>query len=134
MAFDMKGFAARLSALRIERGFTQAELAQRAGLSTHYVGNLEQSIRHPSMKALLALCAALGTTPDHLFQDSISEDMEQGRCAIVPDDYALRDVDAALQNVLKDWLEPDMPGDELFDECPSAWLSLDTLLEDTADS
>ena len=107
MGLDTAGFAARLSGLREKRGFTQEQLAERAGLSAHYVGNLEQGARKPSLNALFQLCEALGTTPNDLFADSISEDMRSGRCADVGDDYALRDSAAELAAALRDWLEPD---------------------------
>ena len=107
MGLDTAGFAARLSGLREKRGFTQEQLAERAGLSAHYVGNLEQGARKPSLNALFQLCEALGTTPNDLFADSISEDMRNGRCANASDDYALRDSAAELATALRDWLEPD---------------------------
>ena len=55
MNYDTQGFAARLSALREKRGLTQEELAERSGLSAHYIGNLEQSVRKPSLNTLFIL-------------------------------------------------------------------------------
>lgn len=107
MGLDTAGFAARLSGLREKRGFTQEQLAERAGLSAHYVGNLEQGARKPSLNALFQLCEALGTTPNDLFADSISEDMRCGRCTHTSDDYTLRQSTAELAAALRDWLEPD---------------------------
>lgn len=138
MVYNTEGFSTRLRLLREARGFTQEDLAERANMSAHYVGNLEQNIRHPSLNALLRLCAALGTTPNDLFQDSISEDMLQGRCVSVPDDYALRDAYAEVAQALGDWLEPDEYSfyapppecDTLIDEAPEPLISLAELLDD----
>lgn len=107
MIYDTEGFAARLSALRENRGLTQEELAERSGLSAHYIGNLEQSVRKPSLNTLFILCRVLGSTPDALFQDSITEDMRSGRCASSVEDFTLRDAYAELAAALEGWLEPD---------------------------
>jgi len=141
MIYNTEAFSMRLRLLREARGFTQEDLAQRANMSAHYVGNLEQNIRHPSLNALLKLCAALGTTPNDLFQDSISEDMLNGRCVSVPDDYSLRDIRAELAQALGDWLEPDDYSfyieppvcDTLIDEAPEPLISLAELLCDESD-
>lgn len=107
MIYDTEGFAARLSALREARGLTQEELAECSGLSAHYIGNLEQSVRRPSLNTLFILCRVLGTTPDGLFQDSITEDMRSGRCAAPAEDGTLRDAYAELSAALEGWLEPE---------------------------
>ena len=134
MNYDMQGFAARLSALREKRGLTQEELAERSGLSAHYIGNLEQSVRKPSLNTLFILCRVLGSTPDALFQDSITEEMRSGLC-VTPEDYTLRDSYAELAAALEGWLESDdycLSGEtivlELNDESP--FLSFDELSED----
>lgn len=142
MAFDSKGFSLRLSALRELRGLTQEQLAERAGLSAHYVGNLEQNVRRPSMNALLALCSALGATPDYFFQDSLSDDMRNGRCAPAPDGNSLRDACAELARALVDWLEPDdylfsCPSEEdceLVDEAGDRFISVCELLDEASDA
>lgn len=130
MTYDTEGFAARLTALRESRGLTQEALAERTGLSAHYIGNLEQRVRTPSLNTLFILCRALGATPDDLLRDSITEDMQSGRCSPAPDDYALRDVFAELSIALEGWLEPDSydlasesPAFELTEESPFRSLS-----------
>ena len=133
MIYDTQGFAARLSALREKRGLTQEELAERSGLSAHYIGNLEQSVRKPSLNTLFILCQVLGSTPDALFQDSITEEMRSGLC-VSPEDCTLRDPYAELAAALEGWLEPDdycLSGEtialELTDESP--FLSVEELSE-----
>lgn len=54
-----EAFAAELRAARARRGYTQQELADRAGLSRVTVARLETSQRDVLMAQLLALCNAL---------------------------------------------------------------------------
>ena len=54
-------FAARLNRLRVERGWTLAELSKLAGLSKPYLSRLESGQRQPSLAALLALARTYNT-------------------------------------------------------------------------
>jgi transcriptional regulator with XRE-family HTH domain len=56
-------FAGRLKELREERGWTQQELADRAGLKLAGVRNLEQGRTYPEWPSVLLLCVALGVDP-----------------------------------------------------------------------
>jgi transcriptional regulator with XRE-family HTH domain len=57
----------RLKAYRTGRGWTQAELAGRAGVSRAAVSAIEVNRLVPSVAAALALAAALGCTVEELF-------------------------------------------------------------------
>src|SRR5262245_56464562 len=48
-------FAARLKELRIDNGWTQQELADRAGFTVGFIRDVEQGRRSPSWKAALHL-------------------------------------------------------------------------------
>lgn len=62
------GFPALLTRLRHAAGLSQAELAERAGLSLPAVQKLEYgSRRNPSRDTLAALAEALGVTIDQMF-------------------------------------------------------------------
>src|SRR5690349_11322316 len=52
-------FAGRLRELREGAGLTQAELAERAGLTREGVAQLETGRRKPAWETVLALCEAL---------------------------------------------------------------------------
>lgn len=52
-------FAARLRSLREAKGWTQTELAEKAGLTKDGVAHLEQGRRSPAWATVLALAAAL---------------------------------------------------------------------------
>jgi transcriptional regulator with XRE-family HTH domain len=57
-------FGARLKELREAAGFSQKELAERAGLAQASVSNWEQNLREPSWSNVVALAAALGVRTD----------------------------------------------------------------------
>jgi transcriptional regulator with XRE-family HTH domain len=60
------GFAPRLRALRVARGFTQEALAEMAGLKRATVTMFENEYAMPSLDALCGLADALGVTTDEL--------------------------------------------------------------------
>ena len=55
-----RALAANLRALRQSRGWTQAELAEHAGISPHYVALLETTRKLPTLKSLGSLARSLG--------------------------------------------------------------------------
>lgn len=54
---------------RKERKWTQEDLADRAQLTTTYVGQVERGDKVPSLTVLLKLARALGVSPADLFRD-----------------------------------------------------------------
>lgn len=59
--------ASRLKEARTAAGLTQAELAERAGVSRKTVNTVENGVFIPSTVLALSLARALGTTVDDLF-------------------------------------------------------------------
>jgi transcriptional regulator with XRE-family HTH domain len=59
--------SANLKALRHRWGFSQAELAERGGVSVSYVGELEVGVKWPSAETLERLAKALYIQPYQLF-------------------------------------------------------------------
>ena len=111
---DLVGFGRQLQGIRIERGLTQEQLAEQSGLSAHYIGNLEQGVRKPSATALLTLCHALGTTPDRLLQDSISEEMRKGLSVDIGHATTLREALHVFEDILSDYFVADEKEPECF--------------------
>jgi transcriptional regulator with XRE-family HTH domain len=64
-------FGPRLRELREARGWTQLELAGRAvpPMTREGVAQLETGRREPAWRTVLALCQALGVTPDGFTQE-----------------------------------------------------------------
>lgn len=67
---DPKWFAGRLRELREAAGLTRTQLADRARLrSEKGIRDIEQGLRMPYWDTVLALCDALGVTPDAFTQE-----------------------------------------------------------------
>ena len=56
----------RISKRRNHLNYTQEKLAEKSGLSTTYVGNIERATSKCSIDTLMKLCFALDCTPDFL--------------------------------------------------------------------
>lgn len=67
-------FAARLREVRHSRGLTQAQLADRAGITPSYMTRLENATVAPGIDMAARLAAALGTTADDLLPSAIPPD------------------------------------------------------------
>ena len=62
-------FGTRLRQLRDERGYSQEELAERAGLHRNYVGGVERGERNVALENIVKLAKALAIKPGDLFAD-----------------------------------------------------------------
>lgn len=58
---------ARIKALRKRQGWSQEQLAERVGISTQYVSNIERGKENPTLDLLLRLAEALRVAPVDLF-------------------------------------------------------------------
>lgn len=63
----------RIAILRISKGWSQAELARRIGVSASAVGMYEQGRREPSLGLLVRLAQELGVTTDYLLMGEIPD-------------------------------------------------------------
>lgn len=61
----------RIAALRIRKGWSQAELARNINISPSAVGMYEQGRREPSLQILIALSREFGVTVEYLLNGSI---------------------------------------------------------------
>ena len=62
----MEKFFERLKELRIERGITQAQLAQETGLTISAISKWEQGSRVPSAQVIITLAKYYGVSSDYL--------------------------------------------------------------------
>jgi transcriptional regulator with XRE-family HTH domain len=60
-------FGMALRALREERGYSQEELAERAGLHRNYVGGVERGERNVALENIVKLAGALSVRTRDLF-------------------------------------------------------------------
>lgn len=61
---------ARIRARRTAKGWSQAELAEAAGVGANYVGILERGVKLPTLDTLVSLAKALGVSVADLLDDS----------------------------------------------------------------
>jgi transcriptional regulator with XRE-family HTH domain len=64
-----KRFGAKLKAARRDRGFSQGELAKRAGLDQTAISRLEAGAREPRLSTIVMLAQALGIPTSELLSD-----------------------------------------------------------------
>ena len=62
----------RIRDKRKELGFTIAELAERADISSNFLGNIERGVDTPSVETLINIANALFTGVDWLLQGSLN--------------------------------------------------------------
>lgn len=72
-------FAQRLKELRAERGMTQAELAERAEVTTTYISKLENAGAAPGIDLVEKLATALGVGMADLFVNDSPIDTDVAR-------------------------------------------------------
>jgi transcriptional regulator with XRE-family HTH domain len=64
-----KAFGKRLRTIRLERGLTQEQLAERASVHPTFISNVERGYSAPTLVTLVRLARALGVKPGDLTDD-----------------------------------------------------------------
>ena len=103
--------AQNLKKHRKRLGITQPELAERAGLSTNYLGMIEVAKNFPTADVLERLAKALGIKPNELFSVSDSHEiaMEQLQMAILGKlDQKLVNFDQVIECAVKKAIEENL--------------------------
>jgi len=89
----------KLRELRVLKGLTQEELADRAELSKGFISQLERDLTSPSIATLIDILQCLGTTIGEFFSESPEEQIVFGKT-----DY-FEKLDTDLNNKIK-WIIP----------------------------
>lgn len=89
----------KLKELRILKGLTQEELADRAELSKGFISQLERNLTSPSIATLMDILQCLGTTTSEFFNETLEEQIVFGKA-----DYFEKQ-DSELKNEIK-WIIP----------------------------
>ena len=89
----------KLKALRILKGLTQEELADRAELSKGFISQLERDLTSPSIATLMDILQCLGTTIGEFFAETADEQIVFGK-----QDFFTK-TDAELKNTIQ-WIVP----------------------------
>ena len=61
-------FGQRIRELRQDRGLSQEDLAESAGIHRTYMSSLERGLRNVGLDNILAIATALDVSPSDLFQ------------------------------------------------------------------
>lgn len=64
-----KRFGKRVKALRGARGWSQEELADRAGMHRTYISAVERAVRNPTLTVMDRIAKALGLSLSELFDE-----------------------------------------------------------------
>ena len=89
----------KIKDLRIQKGLTQEELADRAELSKGFISQLERDLTSPSIATLIDLLQVLGTTPKEFFDDAV-----ENQIVFHKQDY-FEKIDSSLGNTIE-WIIP----------------------------
>lgn len=89
----------KLKELRILKGLTQEELADRAELSKGFISQVERDLTSPSISTLMDILQCLGTSIGEFFNETPEEQIVFGK-----GDY-FEKYDAELKNSIK-WIIP----------------------------
>lgn len=90
---------AKLKELRVLKGLTQEELADRAELSKGFISQVERDLTSPSIATLMDILQCLGTTIGEFFSETADEQIVFGK-----GDFFIKK-DAELKNTIK-WIVP----------------------------
>ena len=71
----------RIALLRVEKGWSQAELARRIGVSPSAVGMYEQGRREPSLTLLVHIAQEFVVTTDYLLTGIWTTSLEETNCS-----------------------------------------------------
>ena len=72
-------FSNRLKLLRTQKGFSQGELAARAGITRQAVSSIESNLYLPTTAVALYLASVLACRVEDLFSLGIAEDIVEGK-------------------------------------------------------
>ena len=85
----------RIRERRMEKGYTQDQLAERAGVSLSFMGHIERGTRKLSVETLIALCSVLNCSADELLGLEAERHAQDGAARALWD-YALQLVQETL--------------------------------------
>jgi transcriptional regulator with XRE-family HTH domain len=99
---------AKLKELRVLKGLTQEELADRAELSKGFISQLERDLTSPSIATLLDILQCLGTSVSEFFNESPEEQIVFGKSDYFEkhDGELKNDIKWIIPNAQKNMMEP----------------------------
>lgn len=86
---DYVRLGARVRQQRVLNNLTQEQLAERAEVSTSFIGHIERGEKKASIETIVALCNAMSVSPSVLLQDSLSDDVMRSQFSFNKENEAL---------------------------------------------
>lgn len=68
---ELESIGRNIRHYRLKKKLRQEDLAEKAGLSTNYIGALERGEKIPSVETLIAIINALGVSADMILSDVV---------------------------------------------------------------
>ena len=115
---------AKLKELRILKGLTQEELADRAELSKGFISQLERDLTSPSIATLMDILQSLGTSIGEFFNETPEEQIVFGKTDYFEkhDQELKNEIKWIIPNAQKNMMEPILltlePGGETYPDNP----------------
>ena len=115
---------AKLKELRILKGLTQEELADRAELSKGFISQLERDLTSPSIATLMDILQCLGTSIGEFFNETPEEQIVFGKKDYFEknDQELKNEIKWIIPNAQKNMMEPILltlePGGETYPDNP----------------
>lgn len=95
---DFEAVGSLVRAFRHQAGMTQEQLAEKIGMSTNFIGNIERGVSTPSATTLFRIALALNVTMQDLLNEHTLIWREEA------DPLTLRSPSTVFCNTLSDWL------------------------------
>lgn len=84
MSVDYEMVGKRIQYARKSKNLTQEYLAEKTGVTSNYISNIERSSSKPSVDTLVDICNVLEVTTDYVLMDSVyaSKEMMMDEIAV----------------------------------------------------
>ncbi len=69
---DVVSMGKQIRAYRAKRGWTQEECAERVGITSRYLADIERGYKTPKLETLVHILNVLGASADDVLQDSLT--------------------------------------------------------------
>ena len=96
----------KIKQMRLQKGLTQEELADRCELTKGYISQLENNLNSPSIAALTDILAALGSNLAEFFQEETEEKIVYSKNEFIEKDSDGVLLNWLIPNALKNMMEP----------------------------
>lgn len=98
LIFDLYKVGEKLFSFRKSKGFTQAEVAEKAGLSDRTYADIERGSVNMRVDTLLKICDALNITPDEILTKNADDiEIEKGNLMMIFDELPEQNKKIALK-------------------------------------